>query len=70
MFHTTVNGVECYGELRDDSNFQVVCEDEEDDDVWCDGNPNHPEFVFESWKDVVAELQQHFGSEIVEISAV
>jgi hypothetical protein len=70
MFHTWVKGVECYGELRDDSNFEVVCENEKDDGVWCDGNPKHPEFVFESWEDVVDELKQHFMSEIIEITAV
>ena len=27
----------CYGELTDTSNFEVVCEDEDCDDVWCNG---------------------------------
>jgi len=59
--------VECYGELQEDSNFSVVCDDECDDDIWCNGNPAGGSFV--TWEDVVAGLQPHFDSEIMEISA-
>jgi hypothetical protein len=57
--------VECYGELEEDSNFSVVCDDEYDDDVWCDGVAGDL-----TWENVVAYLQPHFGSNILEISAV
>lgn len=70
MFHTKVNGVDCYGALADDSNFHVVCEDESDDGVWCDGNPNSADFTFQSWEDVVAYLSTCFQSQIIEIHAV
>jgi hypothetical protein len=60
--------VECYGTLEEDSNFSVVCNDECDDDVWCDGDPAGESFL--TWEDVVAGLQPHFESAILEISAV
>jgi len=60
--------VECYGTLQEDSNFSVVCDDECDDDIWCAGNPAGGSFT--SWEAVVAGLQPHFGSDILEISAV
>jgi len=56
--------VECYGQLEEDSNFNVVCDDECDDDVWCDGINGGL-----TWENVVAELQLHFNSDILEISA-
>lgn len=59
--------VVCYGELCEDSNFSVVCDDECDDDIWCDGDPAGGSFT--SWQSVVAGLQPHFESDIVEISA-
>jgi hypothetical protein len=59
--------VECYGELQEDSNFHVVCDDERFDDTWTDGDPSGDFFM--TWEDVVAGLQPHFGSRIEEISA-
>lgn len=66
---TTIMNVDCYGELQDDSNFSVVCEDEWDDGVWTDGNPrtNQP---FTDWDQVVTILSQYFDSKIVEIEAI
>ncbi len=59
--------VECYGQLEEDSNFSVVCDDECDDDVWCDGRPDGGWFT--TWEDVVECLQREFNSDILEISA-
>lgn len=59
--------VTCYGELRDDSNFEVVCENEEDDGCWADGKPDGGSFA--TWEEVVNTLYKHFDSPIVEISA-
>lgn len=59
--------VECYGQLEEDSNFSVVCDDECDDDVWCDGRPDGGWFT--TWEDVVESLQREFNSDILEISA-
>lgn len=57
--------VQCYGALEEDSNFSVVCDDEWDDCIWCDGVAGE-----QSWEAVVAYLQQHYDSDILEISAV
>jgi hypothetical protein len=60
--------VVCYGELQEDSNFSVVCDDESDDDVWCNANPVTGN-AFADWEEVVQELQKHYDSDIQEISA-
>lgn len=67
IVHHAGHEVECYGELTDTSNFSVLCEDEEHDDVWVSGNPisGNP---FVDWETVVEALQLHFESRIVEIS--
>lgn len=70
MYTTTVKGVDCYGELCDDSNFHIVCEDEDFDGVWVDGNPETLNGNFQSWEDVVDILQKHIKSPIIEITAV
>lgn len=59
----------CYGELNDCSNFDVVCENEYDDDIWCEGLDAFTEANL-SWENVVMLLQPHFHSDIVEITAV
>lgn len=61
--------VECYGPLEGDSNFNVVCDDEWDDDTWCVGHPVTG-LPFDSWETVVASLQPYFNSDIIEITAV
>jgi hypothetical protein len=55
--------------LQDDSNFAVVCEEEDDDGIWCDGNPNSEDYTFSSWEEVVKVLTLEFDN-IVEITAV
>lgn len=62
--------VECYGEVKEDSNFSVVCDNEEDDDIWCEGHPDNETGIFADWEDVVAALSDHFSSDIIEITAV
>ena len=59
----------CYGELNETSNFHVVCENEADDAVWCDGVDAFTEANY-TWDNVVLYLQRFFKSDIVEISAV
>lgn len=58
----------CFGELRDDSNFDVVCDDENDDEYWCEGDPCGGSFA--TWEAVVAGLQPFYDSDILEISAI
>ena len=64
IVHYNGYDVECYGTLEEDSNFSVVCEDEDDDDVWCDGIDGEL-----TWENAVAQLQPHFASDILEIGA-
>ena len=59
----------CYGELTEISNFHVVCEDEDDDNVWCDGVDEFTESNL-TWDNVVLYLQRFYSSDIVEVSAV
>lgn len=68
IVHFEGRDVECYGTLEETSNFNVVCADEWDDDVWCNADPvtGNP---FEDWETVVARLQPHFNSDILEIDA-
>lgn len=61
-------GVECYGSLEENSNFAVVCEDEDDEDVWCNADPRSGN-PFEDWESAVSQLQTVFDSPIVEIWA-
>jgi hypothetical protein len=68
VVHYNGDDVECYGNLEDDSNFHLVCEDEEEDQVWCDAGPNGD--PFSSWEQVVEYLSQQVDSAIIEISAV
>ena len=60
--------VECYGELCENSNFNVICADEDFDDVWCEGRPAGGWFT--DWEAVVEYLQREYPSRIIEISAV
>jgi len=70
-YKVTWFGVEtlCYGELEETSNFEVVCVDEDDDDIWWAGVDTFTEENY-TWDNVVLYLQKHFDSDIVEISAV
>lgn len=62
--------VDCYGHLEDNSNFHIVCENEDDDVTWCDGNPNSDDYTFSSWQEVVEILSDEIDGEIVEITTV
>ena len=55
----------CYGELYDCANFDVVCEDEEDDFIWCERDPDK----YPTWKTIIEYLNAK-GSPVVELSAV
>jgi hypothetical protein len=69
IVHYNGSDIECYGELEDDSNFSVICADENNDTIWCEGNPSSPGYTFDTWEGVVRELSKYFD-DIVEISAV
>ena len=62
--------VECYGLLEENSNFEVVCDDEEDDSIWCEGNTETDE-PFTSWEECVEHLvEMYFPATIIQITAV
>ena len=67
IVHFEGRDVECYGTLEENSNFNVVCDDESDDSVWTDGRPWGGWFT--TWEDVVECLQREFDSDILEIGA-
>lgn len=66
-----IRGVECYGDLEDNSNFEVICEDEDNDTVWIEGNPHTEDYTFSSWEEVVNFFIDELGiTDLVEICAV
>lgn len=65
-----IKGVDCYGTVRDNSNFYIVCEDENYDGVWADGNPESDDYTFKNWTEVVTYLLENYRSDIVELQEV
>jgi len=63
--------IECYGELQDNSNIQVICGDEWQDDVWMEGNTDTDQ-PFQSWQEAAEFLTKlpKFDSGIFELSAI
>ena len=51
----------CYGTLEENSNFQLVFEDEYLDDVWVDANTETGE-PFKTWREVVRVISEHMGA--------
>ena len=67
-----ITKIQTFGELNDDSNFEVVCEDENDDSCWIEGNPINSEFAgftFKNWDEVKKTLIKYYDSDILEISS-
>ena len=67
-----ISGTECacYGDLEDDSNFDLVFANEELDCVWVDGNPRNSKYTFSSWEEVVEVLSDIHGEIPLQIGAV
>ena len=61
------NGTEiwCYGPLYENSNFDIACEDEEDDFIWIDRDPD----VIPTWWDICMYFDQS-SIEVVEITTI
>ena len=57
--------IECYGVVEENSNFEVVCEDEYEDTCWADGVGD-----LTTWTEIAEYLQTEFDSNIIEITAV
>ena len=62
--------VHCYGKVEWDSNFAIVCDDEDYDGYYCDGNPNREDFTFKNWTEVVHHLVDNYREDIVQLEAV
>lgn len=54
---------DCYGELREDSNIQVTCEDENFDGIVTDNE-------LKTWRGVCIYLERHYNKQIEELTAV
>lgn len=68
--HVRIDGVDCYGQVRDNSNFYICCEDEEYDGIWADGNPDSEDHTFSSWSEVVLVLKSKYRQDILELQEV
>ena len=58
---TTINGVDCYGEMNKFQNINVICENESYDDIHPDG--------FDTWEEAVKVLSDIFH-DIVELEVI
>ena len=65
MREAIIEEVSCYGDLTDDSNFEVLCEDEEEDFVWITREPSQQK----NWNDIVHFLLGK-GLKVIEINAL
>jgi hypothetical protein len=55
---------DCYGELRQDSNFSIVCEDEMSDGIWTDNES------LTTWQHICKYLEKNYNSKIEELTAI
>jgi hypothetical protein len=53
----------CYGILKEDSNFFVVCDNEHLDGVWAERDP----LKQKSWKDVCEHLEEVYDENIEQL---
>ena len=64
-----VLGVSCYGDVAEDSNFEVVCVSEENDCCWTDGNTKTDQ-PFKTWEEAVTFFKEEFSAgEVLEVTA-
>ena len=57
--------VECYGEIKWDSNFELICDDEDFDGVAVDINGE----THNSWEKVCKHVIENYRADLVEISS-
>ena len=53
----------CYGIIEEDSNFSVVCNDENQDGIWC----GDLEFTPENWDQVCKYLEENYNDKIEQL---
>ena len=69
MNSVRIDGVSCFGKLEWDSNFEIICEDEDEDCCWVVGNYNSEDGEFKDWQEAVTFFKARFNT-VVEIIAV
>ena len=55
----------CYGSIEDDSNFEVVCEDEYNDGIWA----GEVGFEPKTWPQVCEYLEKYYDAKIEQLEA-
>ena len=55
----------CYGEVREDSNFEVTCDNEINDGVYCDNDSEKNN----TWRRVAKHLEEVYDTQIEELVA-
>lgn len=58
--------IDCYGDLEDNSNFEVLCDYEEDDFVFMDRDPE----AQPTWRDIALHIFFTRGVMPVELTAI
>jgi len=53
----------CYGVVEEDSNFSVVCNDENQDGIWC----GDLEFLPTNWNQVCKYLEENYDPNIEQL---
>lgn len=59
----------CYGDVRPDSNFQIICVDEAKDGIYANGNPDDELNGFKNWTEAVHFLIDNYSDDIEELTA-
>lgn len=57
--------IDCYGKIEEDSNFEVICEDEMGDGIVNDIDTT----VYNTWLKVCKYLVENYRTDIVEITS-
>lgn len=69
MNSVRIDGVSCYGKIEWNSNFEIICDDEDEDCCWVEGNYNSEDGEFKDWQEAVTFFKARFNT-VVEIIAV
>ena len=59
----------CYGLVEEDSNFEVVCEDEELDGIYADGLDFIPEGEPFAWWHICRYLEENYDTQIIQLES-
>jgi len=62
MSHVRIKNIDCYGEMHEGQNIEVVCNDEFDDGILPRG--------FKTWSQAVNYLTENWNGDIVQLQAI